>query len=71
MTNNKRPATPQPRTTGTDTTHPAGVPLVSTGETRLAFSPDETAELLGISPELVFDLIRTGQLKSIKAGDAA
>lgn len=42
--------------------------VATTGEPRLAFSPDETAELLGISPELVYDLIRTGQLKSRKAG---
>ncbi len=44
------------------------IPVTTTGEPRLAFSPDETAELLGISPELVYDLIRTGQLKSRKAG---
>jgi excisionase family DNA binding protein len=35
---------------------------------RLAYSPDEAAELLGISRELVHDLLRTGQLGSIKAG---
>ena len=35
---------------------------------RLAYSPDEVAELLGISRELVHDLLRTGQLGSIKAG---
>jgi excisionase family DNA binding protein len=35
---------------------------------RLAYSPDETAELLGISTELVHDLLRTGQLGSVKAG---
>jgi excisionase family DNA binding protein len=35
---------------------------------RLAFSPDEVAEALGISRELVNDLLRTGQLGSIKAG---
>ena len=29
---------------------------------RLAYSPDEAAELLGISRELVHDLLRTGQL---------
>jgi excisionase family DNA binding protein len=44
------------------------IPLASISESRLAFSPDEAAELLGISPELVFDLLRTGQLKSVKAG---
>jgi excisionase family DNA binding protein len=48
--------------------HSAGVPLTSFGEPRMAFSPDEAAELLGISPELVFDLLRTGQLKYRKAG---
>jgi excisionase family DNA binding protein len=35
---------------------------------RLAHSPDEAAELLGISRELVHDLLRTGQLGSVKAG---
>ncbi len=35
---------------------------------RLAFSPDEVAEALGISRELVNDLLRTGQLGSVKAG---
>jgi excisionase family DNA binding protein len=35
---------------------------------RLAYSPDEVAELLGISRELVHDLLRTGQLRSVKAG---
>ena len=35
---------------------------------RLAFSPEEAAELLGISRELVHDLLRTGQLGSVKAG---
>jgi excisionase family DNA binding protein len=35
---------------------------------RLAYSLDEAAELLGISRELVHDLLRTGQLGSVKAG---
>ena len=35
---------------------------------RLAYSPDEAAMLLGISRELVHDLLRTGQLGSVKAG---
>ena len=35
---------------------------------RLVYSPDEVAELLGISRELVHDLLRTGQLGSVKAG---
>jgi excisionase family DNA binding protein len=35
---------------------------------RLAYSPDEAAELLGISKELIHDLLRTGQLGSRKAG---
>ena len=35
---------------------------------RLAYGPDEAAELLGISTELVHDLLRTGQLGSVKAG---
>jgi hypothetical protein len=30
---------------------------------RLAYSPDEAADLLGISRELVHDLLRTGQLR--------
>jgi excisionase family DNA binding protein len=35
---------------------------------RLAYSPEEAADLLGISRELVHDLLRTGQLQSVKAG---
>jgi excisionase family DNA binding protein len=35
---------------------------------RLAYSPVEVAAALGISRELVDDLIRTGQLRSVKAG---
>src|SRR5580693_8642851 len=35
---------------------------------RLAYSPEEAAELLGTSRELVHDLLRTGQLGSVKAG---
>jgi excisionase family DNA binding protein len=35
---------------------------------RLAYSPDEAARLLGISRELVHDLLRTGQLGSVQAG---
>ena len=35
---------------------------------RLAYSPDDVAKLLGISRELVHDLLRTGQLRSVKAG---
>lgn len=38
---------------------------------RLAYSPDEAAELLGISGELVHDLLCTGQLGSGKAGRQA
>jgi excisionase family DNA binding protein len=36
--------------------------------TRLAFSPDEAAELLGLSRDLINDLLRSGQLPSVKAG---
>jgi excisionase family DNA binding protein len=35
---------------------------------RLAYSPEEAADLLSISRELVHDLLRTGQLRSVKAG---
>lgn len=62
------PAVPPRETARSGTTDPPVVTATSPGEPRLAFSPDETAQLLGISPELVFDLLRTGQLKSIKAG---
>ena len=36
--------------------------------TRLAYSPDEAAELLGLSRELLNDLIRNGDIHSTKAG---
>lgn len=51
-----------------DAAHRHDTPVTNAGEPRLAFSPDEAAELLGISRELIFDLLRTGQLKSVKAG---
>ena len=35
---------------------------------RLAYRPEEADELPGISRELVHDLLRTGQLGSVKAG---
>ena len=35
---------------------------------RLAFSPDEAATILGVGRDTVYDLLRTGQLKSRKAG---
>jgi excisionase family DNA binding protein len=44
------------------------VPDTVSREPRLAFSPDEVAAALGISRELVHDLIRTGELRSVKAG---
>jgi excisionase family DNA binding protein len=36
---------------------------------RLAYSPEEAAEALGISRHLVYHLLRTGQLRSRKAGN--
>ena len=62
------PAMPPPEAARGGTTDPPVVTATNTGELRLAFSPDETAQLLGVSPELVFDLLRAGQLKSVKAG---
>ncbi|MEM9656646.1 MAG: helix-turn-helix domain-containing protein [Actinomycetota bacterium] len=35
---------------------------------RLAFSVDESAEILGIGSSLAKELIRTGELRSIKVG---
>ena len=35
---------------------------------RLGYSPDEVAESLGISRELLNDLLRRGELPSVKAG---
>jgi excisionase family DNA binding protein len=67
--NSTDPAMAQRETaSGGDMTPSPVVTATSIGESRLAFSPDEAAELLGISRELVFDLLRTGQLKSVKAG---
>ena len=47
---------------------PADQPASDLGMDRLAFSPDEVALALGISRELVNDLLRTGKLGSVKAG---
>ena len=62
------PARPLRETARSGTTGPPVVTATGIGEPRLAFSPEEAAELLGISRELLFDLLRTGQLKSVKAG---
>lgn len=35
---------------------------------RLGYSPDEVAQSLGLSRELINDLLRTGKLGSVKAG---
>ena len=43
-------------------------PATGQGEHRLAFSPDEVAAPLGISRDLVYHLLRTRQLRSVKAG---
>lgn len=45
-----------------------GIPAAGRSEARLAFSPGEVAAALGVSRELVNDLLRTGQLRSVKAG---
>jgi excisionase family DNA binding protein len=37
---------------------------------RLAFSPLECAALIGVSKNLVYAMIESGQIKSIRAGDA-
>jgi excisionase family DNA binding protein len=48
--------------------------IVSTAERaarepeRLAYSVDEAAAVLGIARETIYELIRTGQLRSRKAG---
>lgn len=57
---------PTIRRRGSNMTSPQ--PSINAAVERLAFSPDEVAEALGISRELVNDLLRTGQLGSIKAG---
>ena len=40
----------------------------SSGEPRLAFGVQEVADALGVSRELVKDMIRTGELPSVKLG---
>jgi excisionase family DNA binding protein len=37
---------------------------------RLLHSPEEAASILGVSRTCVYDLIRTGQLRSVKLGKA-
>ncbi len=38
------------------------------GSQRLAFSPDEAADLLGVSRTLVFELLGNGRLPSVLLG---
>ena len=35
---------------------------------RIGYSPDEAAEMMGLSRELLNDLLRSGQFQSVKAG---
>ena len=44
------------------------ISMASQDEQRLTFSVNEAAAALGISRDLVYDLLRTGQLQSLKAG---
>jgi excisionase family DNA binding protein len=37
---------------------------------RLAYSPLECASLIGVSKNLIYAMIDSGQIKSIRAGDA-
>jgi excisionase family DNA binding protein len=37
---------------------------------RLAYSPLECAALIGVSKNLIYAMIESGQIKSIRAGDA-
>jgi hypothetical protein len=37
---------------------------------RLAYSPIECAKLIGVSKNLMYGMIATNQIKSIRAGDA-
>ena len=46
----------------------AELPASSGGPERLAYSVDEAAAVLGVARETIYELIRTGQLRSRKAG---
>jgi excisionase family DNA binding protein len=37
---------------------------------RLAYSPLECAALIGVSKNLIYSMLESGQIKSIRAGDA-
>jgi excisionase family DNA binding protein len=47
---------------------PAALPASTDGPERLAYSVDEAAAVLGVARETIYELIRTGQLRSRKAG---
>jgi len=42
-----------------------GTPL---GENRRAFRPDEVAEMIGIGRTKVYELLRSGEIRSVKVG---
>ena len=50
------------------TLRPATQRLNAADPDRLAYSVDEAATVLGIARETIYELIRTGQLRSRKAG---
>ena len=47
---------------------PAARPPSQAEPERLAYSVDEAAAVLGVARETIYELIRTGQLRSRKAG---
>jgi excisionase family DNA binding protein len=44
------------------------VTVLSTGPARLAYSPDEIAELTGCSRQHIYNLMSRGELRSVKLG---
>lgn len=47
---------------------PSGTSASAGEPERLAYSVDEAAAVLGVARETIYELIRTGQLRSRKAG---
>lgn len=64
----QQPQAPTPPATRPDTDTPATAQRVDIDPERLAFSTAEAAKTLGIGRATIYELIRSGELSSVKIG---
>ncbi len=62
-----------PRQAGDSNRHPQGAsklaePEVMSTTTKLAYTPEEVAGLLGVHPNTVYAMLKSGELPGVRAG---